>query len=681
MQYQSTRDARTVVILMILLVGVPSVLLTGLGVVAIRNEEMAARQRLTSVYKPVVTELTRAFDESLDGLLEDVNPVLAELGAWSRDPGGSLAPDTEVFRRAGLLSSFFVVAPSGDVLLPMPAGRPPHRRIPERLRQAIQADLDVRGPAGPCLAIEGAFEDVSHGEDEEDYHVQPVGVDLDPSGCLQDLARAFCPAGPDLADWSYYCGDLATLPAVQAGFDLAAASRGDYRLASVQGPARVLNDYLQDPAQETPPVLAQVLARLAVARLTATGEPSLPPPGESLRKVAHRASLLQHLPDLWPGMSSYPAVYALRTDDWQRVVVARRFDDLLVGAELITPGFDEMLLHKAQQRGLDGLVPLVSPIDKLPRTMETGHSAEDALTGGDHVIAGWGLLDATESAWKLVLRVEGDEALGSLRHSRSGTYLWALVLGSVALAAGIVLVLRAVLREARHSRLRTDFVSSVSHDLRTPLTSIRMFTETLLLGRAGSPEEARECLEVIGCETERLTRLTERILDFSRMEAGRKTYSFEPACVPELVDQALAACRPLLERDGFTFERAIADDLPDVEMDRDAMVEVLINLVSNAIKYSPEERWVRVVAERHGDQIAFAVTDHGLGIPKDEQKRIFEQFHRVDCPRTSEVGGTGIGLSLVRHIVSAHHGRIFVDSKQGRGSTFTVRLPVTQQAS
>jgi two-component system phosphate regulon sensor histidine kinase PhoR len=202
-----------------------------------------------------------------------------------------------------------------------------------------------------------------------------------------------------------------------------------------------------------------------------------------------------------------------------------------------------------------------------------------------------------------------------------------------------------------------------------------MFTETLLLDRVSDENERRECLQIIGTESERLSRLVERILDFSRMEAGRRAYRLVPTRVDDVVDAAVTACRPLAEEKGFEIERIIPDDLPQVPLDRDAMVEVLINLLSNAIKYSPEHKQVTVSAQVDEQRLRLSVADKGMGIPRAEQKRIFDRFYRVAAPLASEVSGSGLGLSLVRYIVKGHGGEVHVDSTPGKGSTFTVVIP------
>ncbi|RME24483.1 MAG: sensor histidine kinase, partial [Deltaproteobacteria bacterium] len=205
---------------------------------------------------------------------------------------------------------------------------------------------------------------------------------------------------------------------------------------------------------------------------------------------------------------------------------------------------------------------------------------------------------------------------------------------------------------------------------------IRMFTETLLLGRVGSEQERKECLQVIGQETERLSRLVERILDFSRMEKGRRAYRMEPCDVREVVERAIAICRAQAEEAGMKIELSIQDELPEIRGDRDSLVEVVVNLLSNAVKYSPRGGRIGINVAAEKEWLKIRVSDEGIGIPRSEQKKIFEKFYRVDNPRAAEVGGSGLGLSLVKYIVQAHGGTVEVNSAPGEGSTFTVTLPL-----
>jgi signal transduction histidine kinase len=244
------------------------------------------------------------------------------------------------------------------------------------------------------------------------------------------------------------------------------------------------------------------------------------------------------------------------------------------------------------------------------------------------------------------------------------------------LGAGLYLVYSNVRREARLARLKSDFVANVSHELKTPLALIRLFAETLELGRVGSPGKAQEYYRVINKESQRLTQLIDNVLDFSRIEAGRKEYRFEPTDVARVVEEVLDAYRFSLDQHGFKVDVQVADDLPVVQADRAALTQALVNLVTNAIKYSKDEKWVAILARRDGDRVVISVADRGIGIPRGEQSKIFEKFFRGEASLVHETKGSGLGLSLVRHIMEAHGGGVELESAPGRGSSFSLVLPV-----
>jgi len=235
---------------------------------------------------------------------------------------------------------------------------------------------------------------------------------------------------------------------------------------------------------------------------------------------------------------------------------------------------------------------------------------------------------------------------------------------------------RNVSREIALARLKSDFVANVSHELRTPLALIRLYAETLEMGRLTNPEKPQQYYRIIREESERLTALINNILDFSRIEAGRKEYDFRETDLARLVRETLDAYRYQIEQNGFTFQEQIEDDLPPVRVDREAIARSLLNLVNNAVKYSPQEKFLSVRLFRSGDEIKLQVADHGMGIPIREQSKIFEKFYRVGDPLVHNTKGSGLGLSLVRHIVRAHGGEVSVESIPGKGSTFTIALPL-----
>jgi signal transduction histidine kinase len=247
---------------------------------------------------------------------------------------------------------------------------------------------------------------------------------------------------------------------------------------------------------------------------------------------------------------------------------------------------------------------------------------------------------------------------------------------SVLMIGGIFLTYRNISREMNLARLKSDFVANVSHELRTPLALIRLYAETLELGRITAKEKYHEYFRIIREESERLTALINNILDFSRIEAGRKEYEFKETDLPQLVRSTLDSYRFQIEQHGFTFEENIASDIPPMNVDREAIARSLLNLVNNALKYSKDKKFIGVSLYRSNGSVKLEVRDQGIGIPADEQEKIFEKFYRCGDPLVHNIKGSGLGLSLVRHIARAHGGEVHVESTPDKGSKFTIALPL-----
>lgn len=254
-----------------------------------------------------------------------------------------------------------------------------------------------------------------------------------------------------------------------------------------------------------------------------------------------------------------------------------------------------------------------------------------------------------------------------------------LALGG-AVVTGVILVWVFVRREANLSQLQSDFVSKVSHELRTPLTGIRLFSETLALRRS-DPEAVDACIEGLGREGSRLQSLIDRLLDWGRMESGHRQYTLVPSDVRLVIDGAVSRFDAVRERRGACVEIHVEQaDLPKVNVDQEALADALLNLLTNAGKYGGDPPKIGVRVGLVGRQLRISVSDNGSGIAATEHKRIFQKFYRVDDRLSRSREGSGLGLAIAKHVVRAHGGRILLRSAPGKGSTFTVVLPVARGA-
>ena len=333
--------------------------------------------------------------------------------------------------------------------------------------------------------------------------------------------------------------------------------------------------------------------------------------------------------------------------DWQVLAVdAERFQEFLAGIEAearkqAEPGIEPRIVEGKAAK-------LPSPAVDMP-----------AMPG--------------YAAWATV-----DPSVASVRGGGRERFYWWIIAFSVAgIFAGGLLTTRAVIREVKLAKLKSGFVSNVSHELKTPLTSIRMFAEMLRSGKVEDAGEQRECLDVIASETDRLGKLIQQVLDFGRLQSEKRRFRWSKGSLaPVVLSEAQRFRRATgLDKDAFRVE--IAANQPLVAHDPEAFGEVVTNLLSNAWKYSPPEgRRIHMVLGPRGGRLVLTVEDNGPGVSPRERRKVFEQFYRAQDLLTRDVEGTGLGLSIARSIVRAHGGRIHVEPGDDGGARFVVILPV-----
>ncbi len=399
---------------------------------------------------------------------------------------------------------------------------------------------------------------------------------------------------------------------------------------------------------------------------------------DGLRQVARRQELTRRLHPILRslaqgGTSTHRRV--VRAPEWDGLIVyaSRPADSADAGGsrQVLATALSEddlaaLLADSSSAPGADGVhVQVRRPSGALAYATDPGPPLAPSLEAElGEAFPGWGatLFHSSNSPSRTLID-------SSRRNSL------VLALGLVALLlSGTLLTVRAVVREQEVARLKAGFVSIVSHEFKSPVTSMRTLLEGLRDGLVRDPERQQLYYDVIASELQRLTRLINNLLDFSKIEAGRKAYRPVETDLVELVENLFTAFEPRARRKGFTIERDLPHGLEPIEVDPDALSQVILNLLDNAVKYSPDTRYIRLAVRQSEEAVQIEVEDRGHGIPAEEQTRIFESsFRGADEARS--VSGAGIGLAVVKHVIEAHGGSVAVESAVGVGTTFTVRLP------
>jgi two-component system phosphate regulon sensor histidine kinase PhoR len=372
----------------------------------------------------------------------------------------------------------------------------------------------------------------------------------------------------------------------------------------------------------------------------------------------NQAGNFRHLHQLFEGKSVLVAYAAKRTAAGSSYYVAAKLDLGLIAKDWIP---DEMDLVTETRR--------VAILDEVARPLYGEPQSPTAF----QYEASFG---KTLYAWRIQITPRDVDELRKQADTERLLGVLLVPVSMVIIAVGLGVLWLSVRAERRTSQLKSEFIANVSHELKTPLSLIRMFAELLATGRNKGEAQIREYGSIITRESERLSHLIDNVLDFARIERGKSSYNFAEGHLEEVVERALDVYRHRLEKEKLHLKTEIEPNLPPVRMDQDAMTLVLLNLVDNAVKHAGDGGEVAVRLHRVPGAVALAIADRGAGIDPEEQRRIFERFYRAERTRARNVRGSGIGLSLVKYIAEAHGGRVQVDSTPGQGATFTVFVPV-----
>jgi two-component system, OmpR family, phosphate regulon sensor histidine kinase PhoR len=268
--------------------------------------------------------------------------------------------------------------------------------------------------------------------------------------------------------------------------------------------------------------------------------------------------------------------------------------------------------------------------------------------------------------------------LARMSRARSQKNLLLLAIVNIVFIIGLVYVVHNVTKEMEIAKIKSNLVANVSHEIRTPVALIRMYAETLEMGRITDESKKTKYYKTILAETVRLSQLINNMLDFSKIESRKKQYRLSPGNLGSLTLQVLDMYQHNLEQKDFAVAVEIEPRLAEVNMDAEAVTQALVNLLDNAMKYSSDDKYIGIVLKEQAEHIVLSVTDHGIGIPESEFKKIFQKFYRVGDSLVHNTKGSGLGLSLVEHIMNVHNGRVELTSSIGHGSTFSLIFPKLQ---
>ncbi len=632
------------VLLLVLIVALPTAAVLWLVREATENERLAVRQRLADVYRIQLEMARQRIAASWRQSLGELDKTAADLS-----PARAFAAGM----RLGIADSLIVLDKSRQPSYPDIAGRSTESLVeavdksPE-WSAARQMEFGDRNYA----AAADAYERIARFSSDDNL----VAI------AIQSQVRSLLEAS-DKPTAVKILAEQIDIPRLKA------ATGPDGRRLSID-----LMLLLVQTAKESDPALASKTAATLYAQLEDYDHADM--------TSAQRRFALRELQRLFPLSVPAPTLAA---------------EDL--AAEYLEQVRDRSAPLNLQPAGIEGIWKVASPGGRVLALFRTARIAAIAKRALDEQAAPPGarlsVVDPRNSAdssafvtvplgpelplWRIALTLSEDPFSGAAAE-RSRAYFWTAAITLVATAALALFAAIAFRRQMRLSRLKNDLVAIVSHELKTPLSAIRLLVDTLLDQDHSDPRQTREYLQLVARENQRLSRLIDNFLTFSRLERGKQRFAAEPVDPVEVARRAIESLHDRLDEPACDFKTQIAPNLPTVKGDSDALVMVLINLLDNALKYTgPSKRIVLSVSGSTND-VCFAIEDNGIGLSPRQKRRVFDRFYQVDQQLTRAAGGCGLGLSIVKSIVAAHGGQVEVQTEVGKGSMFTVRLPVLEFA-
>ncbi len=642
---------RKTALVLVLAVFVPSLMLAWLAVRSLRDQQFVLERQQSLLYQGVADSLAKDADAFLAERQREFGLQVEALLADGKPEEITAAFDDRLRKSWALAEVGFVVSLEGKVMCPSLFGRPDARRFrlenDKFLCSKESVEVYWNSPKGAINLSQ--LDDKSS---SRNYDNNAPNQKLLPQN---GLVNPTAPSGKNglAKDNSSGSGN---------GANLVEATNGGQ------------NFYASKPLQKRS-VMPQQQGQPAQGAFPQSKEPLAEEPQQMSKVAATEAEFRQLIGDANEGTVARFLQNKLKLLFWYR---SPRDPQLVFGAQLdlprLTQGLRE-LVRVEPALAPDICVALLDdtarPLAVFPPDFQTNWKRPFVATEIGEALPHW------EMAVYLLDPAKLTQTATTLKTTIS------LLVGMLVLAIGFGgwLMFHDLRRQLTLARQKTDFVSNVSHELKTPLTSIRMFSELLAEGRVTDETKRRSYLQIISAETARLTRLINNVLDFSRMERGEKKYHCAPCDLTAVARETVETYRPHLETNGFTLECELPDAPLELSGDRDALAQVLVNLLSNAEKYSTNGRKeITVRLRRQSEPLPFvevAVLDRGLGVPRDSEAKIFEQFYRAHDSLSSGIQGSGLGLTLARQIARAHGGEVVYAARDGGGSCFTLRLPLS----